>query len=492
MSAHSLPPLLSVSMIWRGKWIILGCVTATMLAACVYLFAATPIYESEARLMVRQKGLQFETEKGFLKDRQFLATEAEVLRSEPNVRRALQSVHPVLPDTFDDDPMSYVLDSLTVTPSPVADVLTIRYRSVDQQDSIEMLRAMIDSYQEMVLQNEGDNYGSTIGVIAAREQQLREELARLQSEYEEIRRNSPLIGQGGETLNLQAKQLAALSERLGVAKGRRFDVEKKLESFAGFQNRSSKEPAATQFVLLRGLETGLPDAATVEASPMDDVVALSYTGFGDAALHNSAAAQMFRQQAESKLAQMHDVQRQFWLAEAAAIRTAVKPSHPGHNKVAEELEHWKKLVDHHEEHWAKFLDEQVHALTSVLEQELKTAIQTEHELEALYQETEQQVKQLDAHLLREQTVLRKIEQLETVHETMLARLVDFEMADQANQKGRMSVDVRVLAGPELSGERVWPLPPLVMAGAMLLGCLMALTLLILSSSTQPMDRFAQV
>jgi len=361
MSAQSLPPLLSVSMIWRGKWIILGCITATMLAALVYLSATAPIYEAEARLMVRQKGMQFETEKGFLKDRQFLATEAEVLRSEPNIRRALQSARPVLPDGFDDDPMAYVLESLTVTPSPVADVLTIRYRSHGQQDSIKMLRAMIDSYQEMVLKNEGDTYGSTIGVIVAREQKLREELASLQAEYAEIRRDSPLVGQGGETLNLQAKQLAALAERLAVARGRRFDVEKKLESFAGFQERSSNQPAATQFVLLRGLETGLPDSVSTEGSPMDDVVALSYTGFGDAALHNSAAAQMFRQQAESKLAQMHDVQRQFWLAEAAAIRTAVKPSHPGHNKVAEELEHWKKLVDQHQDHWANFLDEQVHA-----------------------------------------------------------------------------------------------------------------------------------
>lgn len=484
MSAQSLPPLLSFSMIWRGKWTIAGCVCLSLIAAAIYLMCVAPVYEAEARLMVRQKGLQFDSEKGFLKDRQFLATEAEVLRSEPNLRRVLQSVQPVLPEDHTADPLTVVLDGLTVTPSPVADVLTIRYRSGGQQNSIEMVRAMIDSYQQLAREKEGDVYGSTIGVLAQREQQLREELSELQSEYERIRRDSPLVGQGGETLNLQARQLAALADRLAVARGRRFDVEKKLESFAGFQNRSKDEPAATQFVLLRGLENGMPEA-TPPAAPMDDVVALSYTGFGDAALHNSAAAQMFRQQAESKLAQMHDVQRQFWLAEAQAIRSAMKPTHPGHTKVAEELDHWKKLVDHHEEHWAKFLDEQVHALTSVLEQELKTATRTESELEALYEQTEESVKELDAYLLREQSVIRRMEQLEKVHETMLARMVDFELADEAIQRGRMSVDVRVLAGPELTGNQVWPLPPLVIAGALMIGCLIGLVLLILFSTPEP-------
>ncbi len=299
-----------------------------------------------------------------------------------------------------------------------------------------------------------------------------------------------MIGQGGETLNLQARNLSALADRLAAAKGRRFDVEKKLQSFAGFQNRSTNDAAATQFVLLRGLEAGRPNAPSQESvvppsSDLDDVVALSYTGFGDAALHNSAAAQMFRQQAESKLAQMHDVQRQYWLAEAAAIRNAFKPTHPGHNKVAEEVEHWKKLVNHHEQHWTKFLDEQVHALTSVLQQELQTAKQTETELEQLYAETEQKAKALDGELLREQTVLRKIEQLESVHETMLARMVDFELADQAVQHGRTSVDVRVLAGPELTCKQVWPLPPLVLAGSGLLGCVVALLLLLLFTSPNP-------
>jgi uncharacterized protein involved in exopolysaccharide biosynthesis len=188
MSAQSLPPLLSLSMVWRGKWLILGCVTVSIASAFAYLHVAKPVFQAEARLMVRQKGLQLDAEKGFLKDRQFLATEAKLIRSEPNLRRTLQTVHPELPEGCSLDPLTYMLEALTVTPSPVADVLTIRYRGAEQDNAVAIVRAMIDSYLTMARENEGDVYDSTIGVLAEREGKLRVELAELHSEYECIRR----------------------------------------------------------------------------------------------------------------------------------------------------------------------------------------------------------------------------------------------------------------------------------------------------------------
>jgi uncharacterized protein involved in exopolysaccharide biosynthesis len=477
MSNQIVPPLVSASAIWRGKWFIAVSMTAALAAAFGYLQVAAPVYEAEARLLLRQKGFQFDAENGFLKDRQFLATEAEILRSEPVLTRALQRVTPRLPDGYTKDALTLVLESLTVTPSPVADVLRVNYTSHVEQDAVEVIRAAIDSYQEILYETEGNVYGSTVNVLSDREQQLREQIAVLQQQYEELRESSPLVGQGREAMSLHARQLTTLGDRLATARGRKFEVEKKLESFVSFKDDLRTNPEAMKLVLLRELDGSTKKSEPPEPTEMHNIVSLSYTGFGDAALQNSAAAQMFRQQAESKLAQMHDVERQYWLAKAAEIRTTQKSTHPNHTKVDEEMRHWEELVKEHHEGWDRFLTEQVEALSNVLEQELKTAKRTEQELESQYAEIQERAKKTDSYLLREQLVQRKIDRLETVHETMLVRLVDFELADQGVAKGRASVDVRVLEGPELTSRQVWPLPPFILAGSLLFGCMVPVALL---------------
>ncbi len=477
-------PIVSASVIWRGKWFIFACMVASLGTAAAYLHHAKPVFEAEARLLVRQKGLQFDRESSFLKDRQFLATEAEILRSEAVLERALQLASPKLPDGYSGDPMTLVLDSLTVTPSPVADVLTVSYRSHSEQDTVAVLRAALDSYQEALHQSEGDDYVSTAKVLAQREQSLRDELKQLQNQYALLRAGSPLVGQGREALNLHTQQLSTLGDRLATARGRKFEIEKKLESFVGFKQ---KDPDVIQLVVLREIGVELPSeqavadgvvtASHAELSDMHDVVSLSYTGFGDVALHNSAAAQMFRQQAESKLAQMHDVERQYWLAKAALIRLQQHATHPSYRTAESEVKHWEQLVSQHREDWHRFLQEQVDALHTVLQQELETAAKAESQLEKLYVETQEQAKELDLYLLEEQAIEADIARLESVHGTILARLVDFELADQSVAGGHASVEVRVLEGPELTNHIVWPMPPFVLAGSLLLGCMVPVALL---------------
>ena len=487
---------------------IIGSVCLSVVAAYYYLQLAQPIFEAEARLLVRQKGGQFETDKSFLKDRQFLATESEVLRSEAILRRSLEQVELRLPDNYEEDEIVLALDSMTVTPSPVADVITINYRSHWEDDAIAVVRAAIESYQQMLHEAESQMHENTVDVLAEREKQLGEELAVLQQKYEDIRSSSPLVGEGRESLKLHAQRLTDLSERLTIAKSRKFEMEKKLESFAGFKANYPNDSPSTKLVLLRDMETdfgtsddpdgktnGIPvkraQAMTSQDSEFENMIALAYTGFGDAALTNSAAGQMFRQQAESKLARLHDVERRYWIAKAGDIKASLKQPHPQQTKVIEELEHWETLLEEQRADWNKFLDEQVVALSSVLDQELQTAVKTEHELEMLYQSTEDQVKALDIYLVREQHAKANIERLEAVHETILARMLEFELADQGVSQGRVSVDVRVLEGPELTSKKVWPLPPLVLAGSLLFGCLVPVALLTMfGRRQQPSDAAA--
>src|SRR5690606_11651575 len=105
------------------------------------------------------------------------------------------------------------------------------------------------------------------------------------------------------------------------------------------------------------------------------------------------------------------------------------------------IDHWRELFGGQTSEWKEFLNEQVDAIAAVLEQERETAESTVEGLRKLYNEARAEAKALDDAAIREQQLLADIERLQAVHTTLVARMADFQLADDAISKGRASVTV---------------------------------------------------
>ncbi|MBW3543603.1 MAG: hypothetical protein KY476_25410, partial [Planctomycetes bacterium] len=89
-TSPSSPELIDIAALWRGRWLLVLSVAASVGLGALWLRQATPLYEAEARLLIRDEG-PFEPEQRQRDDRFFMATQAEIIRSPVTIRRALES-----------------------------------------------------------------------------------------------------------------------------------------------------------------------------------------------------------------------------------------------------------------------------------------------------------------------------------------------------------------------------------------------------------------
>ena len=84
-------PYLKVDLatIWDQRWTILLTILAFMALGAVYLAFADSVFEAESRVVVRFDGSTFDDEYKISTDREFMATQAEIIRSPLVLRAAL-------------------------------------------------------------------------------------------------------------------------------------------------------------------------------------------------------------------------------------------------------------------------------------------------------------------------------------------------------------------------------------------------------------------
>ncbi|MGD8787498.1 MAG: Wzz/FepE/Etk N-terminal domain-containing protein, partial [Phycisphaerales bacterium] len=125
-----------VQIILRSRWIILLATVVTLGAAFVYITKATPIYTSTSRIYVEQSGPRILTEaEGVMtQSKNYLYTQAELLRSTPILSSALETAGVKRMKIFDsvDNPIAYLKKKgLIVSVGKKDDIISISSDSPD-------------------------------------------------------------------------------------------------------------------------------------------------------------------------------------------------------------------------------------------------------------------------------------------------------------------------------------------------------------------------
>ena len=85
---------IDLTTIWRGKWYFVICVAISLLLGVAYLLLVDPEYDLGARLLVEEKGLPLELGQPAPRDKVFLPTQAEIIRSPAVIDRAVKLCSP--------------------------------------------------------------------------------------------------------------------------------------------------------------------------------------------------------------------------------------------------------------------------------------------------------------------------------------------------------------------------------------------------------------
>jgi uncharacterized protein involved in exopolysaccharide biosynthesis len=391
-------------------------------------------------------------------DRGFLATQAEVIRSPLIISQALSLVPIAIPADYPKSAEAFVLKSLSVSPVIQTDVLKIGMRGTNADEAKAFTQALIQVYREHVQQGDQERYTSDVNVLTQREAELRRQLEELQAEYVRFRSRSPLIGQGRETLDVAGMQLSQIGRQLSDARNRRIALEDRVHVFdiAAAQGFSPEYMARVLPV------THLPPLL----GPGDDRRTINRISL---LADDGAVTNVLRGSSAAGGNDIGEIQQQLWQARMRAIQLSQQfgPRHVDVLATQEQIRYWEKLLVERTEVAAK----------EVL-QELEAVKATETKIEELYTAESRRAKVIDDFLVEEAVLNGKIQRASESYARTLAQLHDYQLTDEALRHGRL------LDGPELLEEVVWPQTKILLGLCGLLGMVGGVVVVSLQATTR--------
>jgi len=312
-------------------------------------------------------------------------------------------------------------------------VLSLQYDNSDPHLAVQIVNALIDAYNTYLKDSEQASHRGTIGLLTDREKALRSEMSKLHADYEKLRAASPLMGQDRDSAGVQRAMLMTLGDALTTVKRQQIELQNVLSNLT----TRLDDPIAEQ------RDDSLP-THLLTSSGRDH----SSDNTTDWQVTIDAISRMAR---EGLIGVEDPTPTQQALLEArsrdAELSTRFGPKHPdvrGAKQTIKSLE--ARLI------------KMVSAAPRLLATELETLQRNQESLTELYKQEFNQAKSVDSFLVKEQQLLDEINTVQTTHDTIVAQLNTFRLADQAVTEGRASVTVSVLDGPELVNNLVWPQP----------------------------------
>ena len=174
-----------MKIVWHGRWTILICIIAALVAGFVYLQTATPIYTSASKLYLvhgslpvtrtYQPGVPLHTDR-------YLQTQAERLQSRPILETVLAEPAVLRMRTFsgEDTPIAYLHRNLRVYVGRRDDIITVSLDSPDAVEAAQLVNRVVMAYLASLADEQKTSAEQVLTI-------LQEDLARASEELTEKR-----------------------------------------------------------------------------------------------------------------------------------------------------------------------------------------------------------------------------------------------------------------------------------------------------------------
>ncbi len=434
---------LDISILWRKKGTIAASVLVCVALGFMYLQQAKTVYEASARVLVQQQDL-LDSVRKVRSDDEFLATQAEIIRSPVIIEKALETVKVELPEGSEMDPVLYVLKGLKVSPIQKTNVLMISFRGSDREVANQLVTTVISCYSDFMKSTEAVRASDSLRLMRQREQDLRSQLATLQQKHESHRKSSPQIGQGAEAMALPMAKLRGIGDQLAQTSGRRMELENRLRVSASF-SKLATNPATLSKGNAPSMKNALADASTKNSTDL----ATAYPFIPGESSQVPPAVISLQDGSMVATADPARIQEHLWRVKGQALDLAqvYGPRHPEVRALQQQIAVWEKRVAESQSN-----------STAAIAVELEALKVAEQDLTDRYQKEISETRHLDSFIFQEQQIIDETRRVDAAHTATLEAMTQMEMASQALDGGQGSISVRVLESPELVENIVWPLP----------------------------------
>ncbi|WP_164100515.1 GumC family protein [Candidatus Laterigemmans baculatus] len=435
---------------WRRKGWIAASLAVSLSLGAAYFVRAERLYQVSARLLVETQGLPMAAAPE-QREKEFLATQAEIIGSSAVVAPAAEAVRWPTPLAPDASPTRALLAALDVHPVMGTHVISVAYRSHDIPHALAAVEGVIGSYRRYLQQSEQDSSLETLRLLAASEKELRGELQNLESSYRELRKASPVTGNGKNGADVQLMLVQQLGQKLTDMRNHRVELENQLEATQSWELARRESLARRETPAELAPHALAPDALAPHALAPHALAsyALPVPPPRSTASERLITATMLTQMTQIDSTELHALQAQLSEAELREQELAERFGHK-HAELRAVREQVRALN--------AALHDSLEAAPEILQRQLTAVQASEQRLSELYAVEQSKAKEIDAYLLQEQQARDQIARVHLLHDSLLTQLRQTELASQAVSEGRSGVKVTVLEAPTAPSSPLWPSP----------------------------------
>ena len=443
-----------VEVIWRRKLHLAGCVLVSLGLGTVYLFQTQPTYKVDSRVLVQPENTLLDAGGAPRREKEFLATQGEIISSPAVVQRAVDSLKIPLIFEADTDPVLHVLGNLTVKPLAGTNVLSVTYRCKNSEKGIGLVEAILTSYEQLLQEMNDDSRLEAFQMLARSEERLRVELEGREQRYRELRKKSPVIGQGNDATAFQTTILEELGQALATVRSRRIDLQNRsvlLAQDSRAESLTTNRPRG----LVSVAYSAPAETASTPTTAYEQEASSGDPGRSNTALELVADLPLAGSPGSTQiLEELYRAEvRQKELAEHCG------PDHPAMRSVQRQIIGWEARLDQ--------LKRQAPAM---LNREIAAAQSRESQLMNLYDKEFQKAKASDEFLVVEKQELDGIDRLKTIHNSLVAQVNDWRLSEPGDDSV-WGTRMAIIEAPSIGAGPIWPKPSMLLALCVAVGLL---------------------
>lgn len=364
-----------LSVVWRGRWIMLICLMLALGAGVVYIETATPIYTSTARLYLDYGGLpiaqSYEPGRVPQGDR-YLHTQAEVLVSQTILKQVLALPEMQRLRTFAgvDIPMAHLRKNIQVEVGRRDEIISISFSSPYAAEVPLIVNDIVIAYLDSRSDSQRRNSAQVMKLLQDEMARASVELEEKRDELEEFQSTSMPLALGADQGSGVGQRYLALGTEYTQAQLRASDAE---VFFHTAQMLADDPEVLRQYARSRG----------------------------QAAAYGSGGSEVAQLEAQLIGAQSN----------LDALLAELTPEHPRIVSLSAQIERTRTTID-------ELNDRFVRVLLAAAERQYREAKDREEELAGLYEEQSRRVVQLNSELNRHRRLQAEVSDLTAYCQTV--------------------------------------------------------------------------
>ncbi len=243
-----------LAVLWRSRWVVTICVVVSLVCGAVYIQTATPQYTSTAKLYLDYTALRISNPydgSGRPQTDKYLYTQAEIVKSMPNISATVETLLPQRLRTFADVdiPVAYLQKEITVDVGRRDEVVNISFSSPYPVEAATIVNCIVDTYLAARAEHEKRSSTEVLKMLQNDMVSTTQELEAKQNELVTFQQTRMPLSLGSDQSNSLMQSLSRLENELTQAQVTRIQAE---EFLKGVQALADDPATLRQYVQTSG------------------------------------------------------------------------------------------------------------------------------------------------------------------------------------------------------------------------------------------------